>query len=86
MEHGPASVLVILAGIALGSGLFLFLQSSLGLGQLVGGDIDVGLPIEAAQVLAIFIATGVIVAIAVATETIAESIIKPAAALRRGMD
>ena len=86
MEHGPASVLVILAGIALGSGLFLFLQSSLGLGQLVGGDIDVGLPIEAAQVLAIFIATGVIVAIAVATETIAESIIKPTAALRRGMD
>jgi len=79
-------VLVILAGIALGSGLFLFLQSSLGLGQLVGGDIDVGLPIEAAQVLAIFIATGVIVAIAVATETIAESIIKPTAALRRGMD
>jgi putative ABC transport system permease protein len=86
MEHGPASILVIVAGIALGGGLFMFLQSGLGLGQLVGGDIDVGLPIEGLQVAAIFGAIGAIVGVAVGLETLAESIIKPTAALRRGMD
>jgi ABC-type antimicrobial peptide transport system permease subunit len=86
VEHGPASLLVIIAGVALGAGLFAFLQSGLGLGQLVGGDIDVGLPIEALSVAAIFGAIGAIVAIAVGLETLAESIINPTAALRRGMD
>jgi putative ABC transport system permease protein len=86
MEHGPASLLVIVAGVCLGAGLFAFLQSGLGLGQLVGGDIDVGLPIEALGVAAIFGAIGAIVALAVGLETVAESIINPTAALRRGMD
>jgi putative ABC transport system permease protein len=86
MEHGPASLLVMVAGVALGAGLFAFLQSGLGLGRLVGGDIDVGLPIDALGVAAIFGAIGVIVAIAVGLETVAESIINPTTALRGGMD
>ncbi|HEX7492499.1 MAG TPA: hypothetical protein VF337_12430 [Candidatus Limnocylindrales bacterium] len=86
LEHGPTSLLVVGIGIALGLGLFRFLQPSLGLGGLVGGDIDVGLPIEPASVAGILIAIGAIVALAVILETIAQSIIKPTAALRRGLD
>lgn len=86
IEHGPASLMVIGVGVVLGAGLFAFLQSGLGLGGLVGGDIDVGLPVEPVQVALIFAGVGGIVALAVALETAAESIIKPAAALRRGMD
>lgn len=86
IEHGPASVLVIVAGIALGAGLFAFLQSALGLDLLVGGEVSVGLPIDIRQVAAIFFAIGVIVAAAVALETAAESIINPATALRRGIE
>ena len=86
IEHGPASLLVSAAGVALGAGLFAFLQSGLGLGGLVGGDIDVGLPIETVWVAAIFVAIGVIVALAVVIETVAESIISPTAALRKGIE
>ena len=86
MEHGPTAVFVIVAGMALGVGLFAFLQASLGLGPLVGGDIDVGLPVEVIQIAAIFGAIVAVVGIAVGLETAAESIIKPTAALRRGID
>jgi putative ABC transport system permease protein len=86
IEHGPASLLVIGVGVVLGAGLFAFLQSGLGLGGLVGGDIAVGLPVEPVQIAFIFAGVGGTVALAVALETAAESIIKPAAALRRGMD
>ncbi len=86
MEHGPAAVLVIVAGMALGAGLFAFLQSGLGLGQLVGGDVEVGLPIEPAWVAAVFGAIAAMVGLAVLLETAAESIIKTTAALRGGLD
>ena len=54
--------------------------------QPPGGDIDGGLPIETVWVAAIFVAIGVIVALAVVIETVAESIISPTAALRKGIE
>jgi hypothetical protein len=86
VEHGPASLLVLGAGIGLGLGLFEFLQPSLGLGDLVGGAIEVGWPLDAVQAGLATLAICVLVGLAIALETAVQSIIKPAAALRRGMD
>jgi hypothetical protein len=86
MEHGPASMLVIAAGIALGVGLFVFLQSSLGLGGLVGGEVEASLQFGLLDVAAIVGAIGLVVALAIGLETAADSIINPTAALRKGID
>jgi putative ABC transport system permease protein len=86
LEHGPTSILMVGAGIALGIGLFAFLLPGLGLGSLVGGQVDVGLSVEPLQIGAVAAAVCVVVGAAIAIETLAESIIEPAAALRRGLD
>jgi hypothetical protein len=86
LEHGPAALLVTVAGVALGVGLFLFLRPSLGLGSLVGGDIDIGLPVRPEQVGLLLVAIGAIVALAVAIETAAQARINAVSALRRGIE
>jgi ABC-type antimicrobial peptide transport system permease subunit len=86
LEHGPTSILMVGAGIALGIGLFAFLLPGLGLGSLVGGQVDVGLSVEPLQIGAVAAAVCVVVGAAIAIETLAESIIEPAAALRGGLD
>ena len=86
IEHGPVSIAMIAAGIGLGLGLFAFLLPSLGLGRLVGGDIDVGLPVSGLELAAIGGAIAALVGLAIAIEAVAESMIEPTAALRRGID
>jgi len=86
LEHGPSSIMVIAAGIALGAGLFVFLRSSLGLGSMVGGDIDVGGVVEPLGLALVFGAIALVVSAAIALEAVVESIINPAAALRRGLE
>jgi hypothetical protein len=86
LEHGPTSLLMIGAGIALGIALFAFLLPSLGLGTLVGGQIEVGLSIGPQEVGLVAGAVCLVVGVAIGIEALAQSIIEPAAALRRGMD
>ncbi len=74
------------AGIALGLALFAFLLPSLGLGALAGGQIDIGLSIEPLAVGLVAGSVCLVVAVAIGIETLAQSIIEPAAALRRGLD
>jgi putative ABC transport system permease protein len=86
LEHGPTSLLMIAAGIALGIALFAFLLPSLGLGTLVGGQIEVGLSVNPQEVGLVAGAVCLVVGVAIGIEALAQSIIEPAAALRRGMD
>jgi hypothetical protein len=86
LEHGPTSLLMVGAGIALGMWLFAFLLPGLGLAALVGGQVDVGLSVEPLQVGLVAAAVCLVVGVAIAMETVAASIIEPAVALRRGLD
>lgn len=86
LEHGPAALLMIVAGIALGIGLFALLLPALGLASLVGGQVDVSVSVGPAQVGLVLVLVCLVVGAAIAIETVAESIIQPAAALRRGLE
>jgi hypothetical protein len=86
LEHGPTSLLMVGAGIALGMWLFAFLLPGLGLAALVGGQVDVGLSVEPLEIGLVAAAVCLVVGVAIAIETVAESIIEPAVALRRGLD
>ena len=85
-EHGPAVAVALVVGAALGFGLFAALRSGLGLGAVIGSDVDVPLTVDPARLAAVValslgaMAVGVTVATVVAWRT------APAEAIRRRME
>ena len=85
-EHGPVVVAALIAGLALGLGLFVFLREGLGLDALVGAQADVSLVPDPTQLAAVL---GGIVAVAVlglGLGTIMQRGTTSTAAQRRGFE
>jgi ABC-type antimicrobial peptide transport system permease subunit len=85
VEHGPTVVLAVAFGIVLGTATFGALRPGLGLGAIVGSDLDIPLQIGLAQLGPLVLAIVAIVAIGIGLGAIVER--EPAAptALRRGI-
>jgi putative ABC transport system permease protein len=85
-EHGPAILVAFGGGLALGAGLFAALAPGLGLGALVGADIDLA-PTFDASLLAITAAGVVIVVLlGLGLGMLLGRSASPVAALRRGFE
>ena len=85
-EHGPVVVAALIAGVALGLGMFVFLREGLGLDALVGAQADVSLVPDPTQLAAVL---GGIVAVAVlglGLGTIMQRGTTSTAAQRRGFE
>lgn len=85
VEHGPTVMLAVVFGIVLGTATFAALRPGLGLGAIVGSDLDIPLRIGLAQLGPLVLAIVAIVAIGIGLGAVVER--EPAAptALRRGI-
>ena len=85
-EFGPTVLVAFVAGLLLGAGLFLFLEDSLGLADLIGSPVVVpfGLPPAGLAVLAALLAG--IVAVGIGTAAQLERGQMPATAVRQGIE
>jgi hypothetical protein len=72
--------------VALGLGLFAFVRPGLGLGAIVGSQLEVPLAVEPIQLAAIFGAIIAVVAAGLALGAVLQGRASPAAALRRGLE
>lgn len=86
VEHGPTVVLALVAGVALGIGLFVMLRPGLGLDALVGSELDVPLSADAGQLALIGVGVLAIAAIGIGLAAWMQRREVAVAALRRGFD
>ena len=85
-EHGPAVAVALVVGAALGFGLFVALRSGLGLGAVIGSDVDVPLSVDPARLAAVVALSLGAVAVGVAAAAIFAWRTAPAQAIRRRME
>ncbi|HET9521247.1 MAG TPA: FtsX-like permease family protein [Candidatus Limnocylindrales bacterium] len=86
VEHGPTIVVAFVAGAALGIGLFALLREALGLGALVGSDVEVAIAVEPLQLAGVLIAIVIIVGLGIGLGAALQRGAAPAAAVRRGFE
>ncbi len=86
LEHGPTIAVAFVAGAALGLALFGLLREALGIGALVGTDVDIGVSIDAAQLAVVLAAIVVIVALGMVLGAALQRGAAPVAAIRRGFE
>ena len=85
-EHGPAVAVALMVGAALGLGLFVAIRSGLGLGAVIGSDVDVPLTADPARLAAVAALSLGAVAIGVAAAAVFAWRTAPAQAIRRRME
>lgn len=85
-EHGPTVLVAVLAGAALGVGLFAVLRPGLGLGTVVGSPLDIPLSVDPIQLLLLLAAVVAVVGVSIALAGALQRAVEPADALRRGLE
>jgi len=85
-EHGPAIVVAFGGGLALGIGLFAALAPGLGLGALVGGEIDVAPAFDAWLLATTAAGVAIVVLLGLGLGILLGRSASPVAALRRGFE
>jgi predicted lysophospholipase L1 biosynthesis ABC-type transport system permease subunit len=86
VEHGPIVILAFILGVALGLGLFVLLESGLGLDALVGSQIDVPLTADPRQLAVILGAVLLIAAVGIGLAAWMQRRGTATSALRRGFE
>jgi len=86
VEHGPTVVIALVAGIALGLGLFALLEPGLGIDALVGSRIDVPLTADPRQLAIILASVVAITIVGIGLAAWMQRRGTPIAALRRGFE
>ena len=85
-EHGPAVGVALVVGAALGFGLFVAIRAGLGLGAVIGSDVDVPVTVDPARLAAVLALTLGVVATGVAIAAVYAWRTAPALAIRRRME
>jgi predicted lysophospholipase L1 biosynthesis ABC-type transport system permease subunit len=85
-EHGPIVVAALVAGVALGLGMFAFLREGLGLDVLVGAQTDVSLLPDPTQLAAVLGGIVAVVVFGLGLGTIMQRGVTSTAAQRRGFE
>jgi putative ABC transport system permease protein len=85
-EHGPAVGVALVVGSVLGFGLFVAIRSGLGLGAVIGSDVDVPLTVDPARLATVVALSLGAVAIGVAVAAVFAWRTAPALAIRRRME
>ena len=86
VEHGPTIAVAFAVGSVLGLALFGLLREALGVGALVGTDVDIGVSIDVAQLGVVLAAIVLIVALGMVLGAALQRGAAPVAAIRRGFD
>jgi predicted lysophospholipase L1 biosynthesis ABC-type transport system permease subunit len=86
VEHGPIVAIALVAGIALGLGLFVLLEPGLGMDALVGSRIDVPLTADPRQLAIILTSVLAITIVGIGLAAWMQRRSTPVAALRRGFE
>ncbi|HSL34031.1 MAG TPA: FtsX-like permease family protein, partial [Candidatus Limnocylindrales bacterium] len=86
VEHGPTILIAFAIGAALGIGLFALLREALGLGDLVGTKVDIGVTIDPAQLGIVLGAIVLIVGFGMLLAAALQRAATPADAIRRGFE
>jgi ABC-type antimicrobial peptide transport system permease subunit len=86
VEHGPTVVIALVAGIALGLGLFALLEPGLGIDALVGSRIEVPLTADPRQLAVILASVLAITIVGIGLAAWLQRRGTPIAALRRGFE
>jgi putative ABC transport system permease protein len=85
-EHVPPAIAALVAGIALGIGLFAVLRPGLGLTALVGSDVDVPLSVNATEIALLVAGIAAIAGIGILLGAALQRSATPATAIRRGIE
>ncbi|HET7028967.1 MAG TPA: FtsX-like permease family protein [Candidatus Limnocylindrales bacterium] len=86
IEHGPTVLLAFLAGVALGLGLFVLLEPSLGIDAIVGSRLDVPLSADPNQLALTFVGVLAIAVVGIGMAAWAQRRGSAVLALRRGVE
>ncbi len=86
LEHGPVIGLALLAGGALGLGLFTVLGSALGLGALLGTSLEIPLSVEPGPLALVVLATVAVAGLAIGIASLLQGRAAAAEAIRRGIE
>jgi putative ABC transport system permease protein len=85
VEHLPAVAVAFAAGAILGLATFAIVEPGLGLDALLGSALSIPLRVDAGEALAVFFATALITAVAVAVGAALETSAAVAPSIRRGI-
>jgi putative ABC transport system permease protein len=86
VEHGPTIAVAFAVGTILGLALFGLLREALGVGALVGTNVDIAVAIDVAQLAVVLAAIVLIVALGMVLGAALQRGAAPVAAIRRGFD
>lgn len=86
VEHGPTIAVAFAIGVTLGIALFALLREALGLADLVGTTVDIGVTIDPAQLAIVLAAIVLIVGLGMLLGAALQRGARPADAVRRGFE
>ena len=85
-EHGPTVLVAFAAGVALGLGLFVFLEGGLGLAAIIGSARTIPLQVELGQLALLLAGIVIIMVVGIGLSVVLGARATPAAAVRRGIE
>jgi putative ABC transport system permease protein len=84
LEHGPSTLLALLAGVVLGAGLFVLVRPAVGLDTLVGASVDTPVVLEPAALALVMLSMAAVVGVGLLLGAALQRRVAPTAAIRGG--